>query len=138
MVWTRGLLWLGLPAWPEPALRRAPGKVSLQVDGDIDDDPQPLEALAAHAGLTQPVHACLEAAAYGAHPLLGRLIAANRGLRVPQAASAFEALTLGHQRPADQSGGGHHPASAADPAGRAAALGRPVLLSGRGGGRGAR
>mgnify|MGYP000007481208 FL=1 len=88
----KGLLWQGLPACLSLRFAAHRVRVSLQVDGDIDDDPQPLETLAAHMlGLTQPVHAF--EAAYGAHPLLGRLIVANRGLRVPQAASAFEALT---------------------------------------------
>ena len=81
----KGLLWQGLPACLSLRFAAHRVRVSLQVDGDIDGDPQPLEALAAHMlGLAQPVHAF--EAAYGAHPLLGRLIAANRGLRVPQAA----------------------------------------------------
>lgn len=88
----KGLLWHGLSACLSLRFAGARVRVSLLVDGQIDSDPQPLAALAEHMlGLTQPVQAFEEA--YAAHPLLGRLIDANRGLRVPQAATAFEALT---------------------------------------------
>lgn len=88
----KGLLWHGLPACL--SMRFAPGlaAVSLAVDGRVDEDAQALRALAEHMlGLTQPV-AAFEAAHAG-HPLLGRLIASNPGLRVPQSSSPFEALS---------------------------------------------
>lgn len=88
----KGILWQGIPA--RLALRFVDGEagVSLEVDGEVAIDPQALRRLAAHMlGLTQPVQAF--EVEHGAHPLLGALIAANRGLRVPQSASPFEALS---------------------------------------------
>ena len=88
----KGILWQGIPA--RLALRFVDGEagVSLEVDGEVAIDPQALRRLAAHMlGLTQPVQAF--EAEHGAHPLMGALIAANRGLRVPQSASPFEALS---------------------------------------------
>ncbi|WP_220811922.1 DNA-3-methyladenine glycosylase family protein [Pseudomonas paralcaligenes] len=88
----KGILWQGIPA--RLALRFEDGGagVSLEVDGEVAIDPQALRRLAAHMlGLTQPVQAF--EVEHGAHPLLGALIAANRGLRVPQSASPFEALS---------------------------------------------
>lgn len=88
----KGILWQGIPA--RLALRFVDGGagVALEVDGEVAIDPQVLRRLAAHMlGLTQPVQAF--EVEHGAHPLLGALIAANRGLRVPQSASPFEALS---------------------------------------------
>lgn len=88
----KGILWQGIPA--RLALRFADGeaRASLEVDGDVALEPLALRTLAEHMlGLTQPVQAF--EVEHGAHPLLGALIAANRGLRVPQSASPFEALS---------------------------------------------
>jgi DNA-3-methyladenine glycosylase II len=88
----KGILWQGVPACL--GMRFAPGqvRVTLDVDGVAAADPASLRTLAERMlGLTQPV-AAFEAAQAG-HPLLGGLIAANRGLRVPQSASPFEALS---------------------------------------------
>jgi len=88
----KGILWRGQPACL--SLEFAPGqvRVGLLVDGDAGDEAAPLRALAEHMlGLTQPVEAFEDA--YAGHPLLGPLVAANRGLRVPQSASPFEALS---------------------------------------------
>ncbi|MEO4047177.1 AlkA N-terminal domain-containing protein [Pseudomonas sp. CAU 1711] len=88
----KGLLWQGLPACL--SMRFAPGRarVALAIDGRVAEEPQALRALAERMlGLTQPVAAF--AAAHAGHPLLGRLIAAHPGLRVPQSSSPFEALS---------------------------------------------
>ena len=88
----KGILWQGLPA--RLGMRFAAGqvRVTLEVDGAAANDSAALLALAERMlGLTQPV-ADFEAAHAG-HPLLAGLIAANRGLRVPQSASPFEALS---------------------------------------------
>lgn len=88
----KGMLWQGQPACL--ALCFAAGRVRarLQVDGRVAPDPAPLRRLVVHMlGLGQPV-AAFEAA-LGGHPQLGALLAANRGLRVPQSASPFEALS---------------------------------------------
>lgn len=88
----KGLLWQGLPACLSLRFAGKRVRASLLVDGLVDGAPRPLESLVVHMlGLAQPVEAFEEA--YAAHPLLGRLVAANRGLRVPQAATPFEALT---------------------------------------------
>lgn len=87
----KGILWRGRPACL--SLRFSAGRVvlSLAVDGPAADGGA-LRGLVEHMlGLAQPV-AAFEAA-LGDHPLLGRLIVANRGLRVPQSASPFEALS---------------------------------------------
>lgn len=88
----KGILWQDLPA--RLGMRFSPGqvRVTLAVDGVAPDDPAALRTLAEHMlGLTQPV-VDFEMA-HVDHPLLGRLIAANNGLRVPQSASPFEALS---------------------------------------------
>lgn len=88
----KGILWRGLPACL--SIRFVPGRTqaSLAVDGVVVADPAALQALVEHMlGLTQPVAEFEEA--HAGHPLLGLLIAANRGLRVPQSASPFEALS---------------------------------------------
>ena len=88
----KGILWQGIPARLGLRFEDGGAGVSLEVDGEVAIDPQALRTLAAHMlGLTQPVQAF--EVEHGAHPLLGALIAANRGLRVPQSASPFEALS---------------------------------------------
>lgn len=88
----KGVLWQGLPACL--SLRFEVDRVSarLVVDGPVAEDAGQLRALVAHMlGLTQPVSEF--EAAYAGHPLLGALIAATPGLRVPQSPSPFEALS---------------------------------------------
>lgn len=88
----KGILWMGNPALL--SVRFVPGlaRVALAVDGKADIDPTLLRVLAERMlGLTQPVQAF--EVAHAGHPLLARLIAANRGLRVPQSSSPFEALS---------------------------------------------
>lgn len=88
----KGILWQGVPARLSLRFVDDEVKASLEADGEVAIDPQALRSLVAHMlGLTQPVQAF--EAEHGAHPLLGALIAANRGLRVPQSASPFEALS---------------------------------------------
>jgi DNA-3-methyladenine glycosylase II len=88
----KGILWQGIPARLGLRFEDGGAGVSLEVDGEVAIDPQALRTLAAHMlGLTQPVRAF--EVEHGGHPLLGVLIAANRGLRVPQSASPFEALS---------------------------------------------
>ena len=88
----KGILWEGLAARLSLGFVGEHVRVRLQVDAGGRIDAQAVRTLAARMlGLTQPVQAF--EAAYAAHPQLGRVLAANRGLRVPQAASPFEALT---------------------------------------------
>lgn len=88
----KGILWRGQPACLSLAFAGGQVCAVLQLDGQAGDDLPSLRALVEHMlGLTQPVTAF--ESALGDHPLLGRLIAANRGLRVPQSASPFEALS---------------------------------------------
>ncbi|WP_394561518.1 DNA-3-methyladenine glycosylase family protein [Aquipseudomonas alcaligenes] len=88
----KGILWGGQPACL--GLRFAAGRVqvSLQVDGDAGADAQALRGLAERMlGLTQAVQAFEDA--HADHPQIGRLVLANPGLRVPQSATPFEALS---------------------------------------------
>ena len=88
----KGMLWQGLPACLSLRFIEWRATVALHVDGDAAPDGGAVRALAMRLlGLTQPV-AAFEAA-FAGHPQLGRLLAANPGLRVPQSASPFEALT---------------------------------------------
>ncbi|HRP95142.1 MAG TPA: AlkA N-terminal domain-containing protein [Rhodocyclaceae bacterium] len=89
----KGLVWDGHAACLTIRFHREQADAELAVDG-------PPAAGAAGAltamvrrmlGLTQPVEAFEQA--YRAHPQLGPLIARQAGLRVPLAASPFEALT---------------------------------------------
>ena len=91
--WLRkGLLWRGLPACLEVIFEDALARVRLQIDGPVvAADPVELKACVGRMlGLTQAVEAF--EARFIAHPELGPLIARQRGLRVPVAASPFEAL----------------------------------------------
>ncbi|MDD0843018.1 DNA-3-methyladenine glycosylase family protein [Pseudomonas sp. Gutcm_11s] len=87
----KGILWRGQPACL--GLRFADGRVrvSLQVDGEAGDA-QALRGLVERMlGLTQAVQAF--ETAHADHPQIGRLLLANPGLRVPQSATPFEALS---------------------------------------------
>ena len=88
----KGLLWHGQPALLRISLQPAAASASLELDGNASDgDAARLAACVRHMlGLTQPV-AEFEAA-LADHPQLGPLLARQSGLRVPQTASAFEAL----------------------------------------------
>ena len=87
----KGLMWHGHPAQLRISLHPDHAEVTLSVDGP-PADPAHVTRLAGHMlGLTQPVEAF--EAAHGHHPQLGALIAQRPGLRVPQTASPFEALS---------------------------------------------
>jgi DNA-3-methyladenine glycosylase II len=88
----KGLLWRGVPACLEIVFTPTQAAASLEIDGPASpDDAARFEALVARMlGLTQTVDAF--EARYAAHPELGPLLARQRGLRVPVAASPFEAL----------------------------------------------
>lgn len=99
----KGLAWRGRAACLHIRFHARHATATLAVDGadEPDDgtsagtDTDTADALAGMArrmlGLTQPVEAFERR--HRAHPLLGRLLAANPGLRVPLSATPFEALT---------------------------------------------
>lgn len=89
----KGLLWDGLPACLTIRLTGTKADVELRLDGIVDgaDEPALAEMARQMLGLNQPVEAFEQA--YEGHPQLGLMIAKNPGLRVPQAATPFEALT---------------------------------------------
>jgi DNA-3-methyladenine glycosylase II len=88
----KGLMWQGHPAQLEIHFRPGHADARLSIDGPHDGTTRQLEALVRHLlGLTQPVESF--ETAHRAHPLLGPLLARQTGLRVPQAATRFEALT---------------------------------------------
>lgn len=82
-----------MPARLSIHLTDTSAEIELQADGPIDTDGKPVLAAMARRmlGLNQPVEAFEHA--YADHPLLGPMIAMNPGLRVPLAATPFEALT---------------------------------------------
>lgn len=87
----KGILWHGHPARLTLDLSPGRAEVRLDVDGPAPD-PAEVTPLARHLlGLDQPVAEL--AAAHRDHPQLGPLLARLPGLRVPQAATPFEALS---------------------------------------------
>ena len=88
----KGLLWRGLAACLTIVFTPTQAEVSLELDGPaLTGDAARLDALAARMlGLTQTVEAF--ETRYANHPELGPLLARQAGLRVPVAASPFEAL----------------------------------------------
>ncbi|MBB1518008.1 DNA-3-methyladenine glycosylase family protein [Aquipseudomonas guryensis] len=88
----KGVLWQGLPACLSIRFDAARVTAHLVVDGPVVEDADPLRSLVVHMlGLTQPVRDF--ETAYAGHPQLGPLLARHAGLRVPQAATPFEALS---------------------------------------------
>jgi len=93
----KGLLWAGQPACLSIRFTAGQATAELAIDGPSTvgtgtDTTTELSRLAHRLlGLTQPVDAF--AAAYCEHPQLGRLLAERPGLRVPQTATPFEALS---------------------------------------------
>ena len=88
----KGLVWKGHPASLEIVFHPGHADARLAIDGPPDSTTAPLDKLVHHLlGLTQPVESF--EAAHRNHTLLGPLIARHPGLRVPQAATPFEALT---------------------------------------------
>lgn len=88
----KGLLWQGVPACLSIQFEASSVSACLAVDGAVAEQVAPLRALVAHMlGLSQSVREF--ETAHAGHPLLGPLLARHAGLRVPQSASPFEALT---------------------------------------------
>ncbi|MBK7814026.1 MAG: DNA-3-methyladenine glycosylase 2 [Rhodocyclaceae bacterium] len=89
----KGILWHGVPS--RLTFRFQPGKVDaeLAVDGDAgSSDEAPLERLTRRMlGLDQDIDGFERK--FSRHPQVAPLIKRNRGLRVPVAATPFEALT---------------------------------------------
>ena len=87
----KGMMWQGQPA--RIALRFAEGSARLQVHMDAPpwNAPEFPGWVQRFLGLDQPVKQF--EAAWDGHPVLGPLIAACPGLRIPQAATPFEALS---------------------------------------------
>lgn len=90
---SKGVLWRGWPACLVIELAEGRARAALAIDGPPDAaDTVELERVARHLlGLTQDVEAFEQA--YRDHLLLGRLIRRQRGLRIPQSFSPFEALS---------------------------------------------
>jgi DNA-3-methyladenine glycosylase II len=87
----KGILWHGHPARLTLDLSPGQAEVRLDVDGPAPD-PAEVATLARHLlGLDQPIVQLT--AAHRDHPQLGPLLARLPGLRVPQAATPFEALS---------------------------------------------
>ncbi|MGK2914418.1 MAG: DNA-3-methyladenine glycosylase 2 [Porticoccaceae bacterium] len=92
----KGLSWEGQAARLSIRFANRNANVELAVDGTTDGtttgSKTALEQMARRLlGLRQPIEAFEHQ--YRTHPLLGPLIARNPGLRVPQTATPFEALT---------------------------------------------
>lgn len=88
----KGMLWKGQPACLSIIFKGRRAAVELSGEGVTPDDQIGLAQMARRMlGLTQPVEEFEQA--YAAHPQLGAVIARQAGLRVPLAATPFEALT---------------------------------------------
>lgn len=87
----KGLIWQGKPACLSIAFRSGVAETELVIDGG-SAEPAALAAAASRLlGLDQPVEAFERA--HAGHPQLAPLLARQAGLRVPQTATPFEALT---------------------------------------------
>ncbi len=89
----KGICWNDAPACLSITCEPGVAHAHLSVDGETRPaDSQRLEAvLVRMMGLNQPVDAFEHR--YSTHPVLGKMIAAHPGLRIPGAPSPFEALT---------------------------------------------
>ncbi len=89
----KGLLWHGAPARLSLQFQPDQACVKLELDGAAPADSQAQLETMAHRvlGLTQDIDAFEQQ--YRRHPLLGKLIARQAGLRVPIAVTPFEALS---------------------------------------------
>lgn len=88
----KGLIWQNHPAKIQLAIKNLNATVSLEVDhANIAPTEAELSALGKHLlGLNQPVNQFEQH--YLTDPVLGKLIERQRGLRIYQSSSAFEAL----------------------------------------------
>lgn len=88
----KGFVWLGEPAVLEIDFLPDRAEVLFAGEAEGAGDARGIKARVAHMlGLTQNV-AAFEAA-FGAHPQVGALISRHPGLRIPQSATPFEALS---------------------------------------------
>lgn len=89
----KGVMWCGVPACLGLTFDGSAAHARLHVDGPLGrGDKDAAERLVRRMlGLDQPVQAFADA--HGGHPHVGRMIARHPGLRLPVAASPFEALS---------------------------------------------
>jgi DNA-3-methyladenine glycosylase II len=89
----KGMVWRDVPACLSISFRNGQADAILSVDGHVSNDSQPaFEAMILRMlGLAQGIEQFEKR--YRDHPQLGPLIARQPGLRVPVAATPFEALT---------------------------------------------
>jgi len=89
----KGMIWDGSPACLSVVFQRSGAQAELAVDGGLSADGEArFKAMARRMlGLANEVEAFERR--YREHPVVGRLIAGQAGLRVPVAATPFEALT---------------------------------------------
>ncbi len=89
----KGLVWQGCPSLLTLRFSAASVAVNLSIDGRVNvDNEESVKQMAQRMlGLTQRVEVFEKA--YREHPLIGPLLQRNSGLRVPLAATPFEALT---------------------------------------------
>ena len=87
----KGLLWQGLPASLSVDFSAASAEAELAVDGGAATAESLERLLGRMLGLKQPV--ALFEKTHAEHPQLGPVLARQAGLRVPLAATPFEALT---------------------------------------------
>ncbi len=90
----KGLIWKGQPVSLTLKLHAQHAEVKLAIDDckSSEGESEVFKRLIEHMlGLNQPIEAFEHH--YRTHPLLGKLIAKNSGLRVPLTATPFEALT---------------------------------------------
>ncbi len=87
----KGILWCGHPAMLSVRFFAGEAAVTLLTDSAASPDPTTLKHLAERMlGLHQDVSAF--ELTYSEHPLLGKLISRNPGLRIPAVATPFEAF----------------------------------------------
>jgi DNA-3-methyladenine glycosylase II len=88
----KGLMWNGRPAHLEIVFEAGDAYADLEVDGDpgAGDETAFRAMVTRMLGLTQTIEAF--EASHAVHPDAGRLIARHSGLRLPVAATPFEAL----------------------------------------------
>jgi DNA-3-methyladenine glycosylase II len=88
----KGLVWAGVPACLSIRFPAGAAEAEITFDGAVADDREPIfrAMVQRMLGLTQDIEAFERR--YRRHPQLGRLIARQAGLRVPVAATPFEAL----------------------------------------------
>lgn len=89
----KGMVWDGVPACLTIRFAAGAAEADIAFDGAVADDREPIfrTMVQRMLGLTQDIETFERR--YRSHPQLGRLIDRQAGLRVPVAATPFEALT---------------------------------------------